>query len=367
MSKSEWEDYLKRYVEWVHENKQYIYAAVELDVGFLVGMPIIHSWREKYFAQLEYAGIQVIYVWHIEDGEDEWESMCRKYRYAGLPHSTFQQGITPRLMLTARRYRAKVHGFAITSSKAIRDFTMATADSTSWKSGERYGQWVMWDGKVLRSVDKHNRHKWKTTIERRGYDWGKLMQDDALEVSTMLLKEFRTMEEHYANTNRVDNYWEVRTPYPEVVDKLNSDNMSDWLSRLDLVEEVYEQYSDKEILRAVSLLQNCRIEDFLKEGDKNNDIISKAAEFLSDVHDEISHGRVLDEFNGRFKSLGAVRPRNSAVLLGTETGPRDREYTVAEEFQQLQGSEEDHEIDQILQGDDDEGSSNEEEKERSRR
>ena len=200
-SRSYWEKFLERYVAWLHANRDYVYCAVELDVGNIVGEPIIQTWRERYFQPLEAEGMQIIYVWHDYMGEAEWVNMCQKYRYVGVGQSTYQSGRFMAMLQVARRYRTKVHGFAITAQKALKSGVLATADSTSWKSGERYGVWLVFTGKSLRVVAKESRPNWEHFLRNKGYDYELLMEEDAYATSTLNIREFRQMENYYNDKN----------------------------------------------------------------------------------------------------------------------------------------------------------------------
>lgn len=343
--KAEWTAYLDRYTAWLRKNRDHIYAAVELDVANQVGTPIVEEWRRKYFLPLEMEGMQIIYVWHINQAQD-WEKMCQQHRYLGLSHETFREEITERMMLTARRYRTKVHGFAITSHKAIRDYTLATADSTSWKAGERYGAINFWTGRKLQFVERKDRFKWKEHIVRLGYDFEKLMRDEPVEVSSLCIAEFRKMEEYYGaiKASRQD-YWRIRTPYPEIVDNLPLASVQSWLDYLNADPELYMAEGRRAVLRAISLVQNGRLDEYLADAEKYNIWMSTLSGILVDIHDDVAFSRFRDHFNGTFTIAEGVRPRKMSDLRPlADKQPVERETDLLEE------SEGDAEIEAILKG-----------------
>lgn len=107
-----WDKYLQGYVDWARENKDHVFAVVELDLDSIVGQDKVEEWREKYFIPLEDEGIQVVYVWHPTQGEQEWEKMCKRFSFIGVSlqmDSTDMQRLV-RQMNIAKRYGTRVHG-----------------------------------------------------------------------------------------------------------------------------------------------------------------------------------------------------------------------------------------------------------------
>ena len=148
---AQWEKYVASYCEWLLQHADSVYAAAELDVGNMIPPDIVYGWRDKYFRPLEKQGLQIIYVYHDWDGPQMWESMCRTMRYIGISYGAVKNKSLGRRMTAARRFRTRVHGFAITNYRSIREGFLYTADSTSWKSGEKYGQWYLWTNKIGRA------------------------------------------------------------------------------------------------------------------------------------------------------------------------------------------------------------------------
>lgn len=107
-----WENYLEKYTQFARDNREHVFAVVELDIDGIVGVAKVNEFREKYFKPLEADGIQVCYVWHQVRGEVEWERMCQTYSYVGF--SLQEQDMTVekcvRLSNIARKYGARIHG-----------------------------------------------------------------------------------------------------------------------------------------------------------------------------------------------------------------------------------------------------------------
>ena len=302
----QWDDYIKEYAEWLNDNKMFLYSAVELDVGSQIGLPVIYAWREKHCRPLEEAGMQIIYVWHDEQTPIEWVEMCRKYRYVGLTHQSLVSNTTQQRMLNARRYRTKVHGFALTSGRALRDFALATADSTSWKSGERFGSWMAFDDDHLRTIEKKDRGKWEEHIDKAGFNFSLMCKEDRNEVTSFCIHEFRKMEEALCARKKGIDYWTIRAPYPKVVLGLRKEIVDDWMKFLNLESG---SFSNRDGLYAVSLLQNSKASEYLASADKYNSVLSELMDILVQITDQTSFNYVLDDFNNRFKLREEIRKR----------------------------------------------------------
>lgn len=109
---SYFDDYVKKYVEWIRANKDYIFACVEVDIANIVGFERLDYYRREFFEPLKDEGILVCYVWHEYDGKAYWEEMCKKYDYVGfsLEVNDYSEAEVMKMVNTARRYGAIVHG-----------------------------------------------------------------------------------------------------------------------------------------------------------------------------------------------------------------------------------------------------------------
>jgi len=338
----QWQDYVKSYSEWLRANKEYIYCAVELDVGGRLGLPIVRKWEEQYFKPLEYEGMQIIYVYHPEQHSyEEWERMCRENRYVGLTFAVFKDRSLGKLMRCAYRYRTKVHGFAITSHKVIRDLSLATVDSTTWLArSTRFGEWVIWTGaKIYIIKDKDARPRYRDLVESFGFDFDKMLAEDRLETIRWNLHEFRRMEKVYAERNKDRAYWKVRAPYPEVVAKMSDAQVTAWVKGLRLKDT---QATSREALNAVSLLQNSRLTEYLKEAEHNNAILTECTGMLAAIDDQRSMDSLRDAFNGQFDTqiTAKFRTTEEAWIPNFDTLAREE----SEEQGRILAAEEDHEL-----------------------
>lgn len=156
----DWEDFIRRYGEFIDENN--IDRYFEVDIDNIVGYDNV----KKLTAELEtITGKRCIPVWHPNRGKDEFERMCEEYDYvslggiAGADRTTKKkyQALFPWFIQTAHRYETEIHGLGFTSQKMIRHYHFDSVDSTSWTSGGRWGQIIQFNGQGLEIIDTSNR------------------------------------------------------------------------------------------------------------------------------------------------------------------------------------------------------------------
>ncbi len=224
------EKYVSDYADWLDKNRQYIFAAVELDIAYPInvvagkqandpyGDTIVDGWRKKYFLPLQQSGVNIIYVWHQSQGYQGWEDLCANFPYVGLPGEMSKQSDFNTYLTVAKRYLTKVHGFAATKQSDFRDFPWYSIDSTTWKAGEIYGTLPVWleRSQKLKFVAKGEREPYRGVFEEQGLNADKIVQDsDYQEVTRSSLKSMVGMEEFYKDRfkNRTF-YYELRLPPP---------------------------------------------------------------------------------------------------------------------------------------------------------
>lgn len=206
-----WEDYLEKYTKFLRENKDHIFAGVELDITSIVGQDKVDEWREKYFEPLEKEGVLVCYVWHLVDGEKKWEEMCRKYDYVGFSTEVVEQmshAQITKMFNIAKKYNARVHGFAITSLEYMTKFPFYTIDSTTWLVGTQFGEVNYFDGRRMKRLKKD---EWKRTYKNKliklGADWDLASREDPYELIRINLLVFKEVEKYVRRVNRTRMYW----------------------------------------------------------------------------------------------------------------------------------------------------------------
>lgn len=231
---ADFEKYVQGYCDWLRKNKDYIFAAVELDIeaalntilgtgtNSSIGLSIVTSWQDRYFRPLQAEGIEIIYVWHTERKMEGWEEMCRKFSYVGLPGEMTSNADVNKYFSVARRYSTKVHGFAATKQTDFRDWPWASIDSITWKTSEMYGTLIDWDERkqLLKfEEDKTKRVNYRAKFEKFGLDAEGIIRDTNYKaVTEYALISFRQMEKFYERkyAQRLF-YYDLRLPHPSVL------------------------------------------------------------------------------------------------------------------------------------------------------
>ncbi len=161
-TREDWEKQIVSYLNWVKKNKDYIFAIANLDLENLLGVEVVKEWNEKYFEpfMLE-TGIPVCFIWHPICGEDGWERYCQRYPYVGMSWvaddgTDFSFSYGSNKLKVAEKYNTLVHGMGMTRTSILPKLPFYTVDSTSWKSGFRYGQIAIWNGKKVQLKGKED-------------------------------------------------------------------------------------------------------------------------------------------------------------------------------------------------------------------
>jgi hypothetical protein len=207
-----WEKYLSDYSKFLLENKEHIYAAVELDIEGLVGEAKVEEWREKYFKPLEEAGINIIYVWHTIRGEKQWEQMCKRFKYVGFSYKKDLEMLTPsflqRMFNIAKRHNTLVHGFAVTGLEMMEKYPFKTVDSTTYLVGTQYGELNYFDGRKMTRLKKN---KWKTLYKnkliRLGANWELAGREQPYELVRINVLTFLEVEKYVRRRLKNKSYW----------------------------------------------------------------------------------------------------------------------------------------------------------------
>lgn len=163
-TEEQWEEQIKSYLNWAEKHKDSIFGMAELDLQNLLGYDTIDRWRKKYFEPFMLrTGIPVCFVYH-DEGKDVWEKMCQRYPYVGFSavsdeDKVFDLSEFKEMLKIAEKYNSLVHGFGMTRTSLLPELPYYTVDSTSWKSGFRYGQLAVWNGKKVQMFKKED---WET-------------------------------------------------------------------------------------------------------------------------------------------------------------------------------------------------------------
>lgn len=153
--KVDWNDYLKKYAEFVNKNDVKLFF--ELDIDSIVGYDKVLEMRE--FLEAE-TGKKPIPVWHKSRGKEEFLKMCDKYDYVAIGGIVSKE-ITrqeykyfPWFINEAHKRGAKIHGLGFTNLEGIGKYHFDSVDSTSWTTGNRFGAVYRFNGRTMEKFDK---------------------------------------------------------------------------------------------------------------------------------------------------------------------------------------------------------------------
>lgn len=353
-----WEKYIEDYIKWAREHKDIIFAIVELDIDDIVGTPKVEEWREKYWEPLEKEGIKVCYVWHEIKGIKEWARMCKKYDYVGMSFASdsVSENTARKMMRTAEKYGAKVHGFATTSVDLLIKLPLYTMDSTTWLVGKQYGELNWFDGRQMKRLKKEQWKKQKSKFIKLGIDWEKLKAEDPREMDIVNVKAFLKAEEYIHKRLKSRMYWlkkkkvkdEVEKKEPiklikQEIDDIEFPDLDEWDRKTDLEEyatrlNINPKYSDETtVANAV-----CDATTFL-----NADYYKKRIEEVYDdeVIGEITRQYLEENISDRDEGIRRLIKFFEEVA----TGNNDFFYTHSYEPDRDEGESEDEELDDELE------------------
>lgn len=192
-----WLEYEQAYMEFVDDNLERIEIATEFDLQIL-GHDHIRGMREAFWDGL---GSKFMPIWHPQYGQEELDRLGRRYERVGIP-GTALAGLTwlpQRINGLARQHGTKFHGMALTKPEVLRDVHFATAASTSWISPSKFGDTQVFDGERLRRYPKRYkaqaRKRHKMLFQRAGFDPGKILADDPVEVTRFTVWSWRRFED----------------------------------------------------------------------------------------------------------------------------------------------------------------------------
>ena len=175
-TKIDFDDYLTRYINFINKND--IKYFFELDIDVVVGYEKVKELRRRLERE---TGKKCIPVWHRERGKEDFIKMCQEYDYVaigglvGQGYSQKHWKYFPWFIDTAHKYGAKIHALGFTSIKGLKKYKFDSVDSTSWKSGNRFGTLHVFKNDTLVQVKKRDGYRLKSgdyysKIEKFNFD-----------------------------------------------------------------------------------------------------------------------------------------------------------------------------------------------------
>lgn len=150
-----WEEYIQKYAQFIVKNN--VEHFFELDIDVIVGYEKVKEYRQL----LEtLTGKKCIPVWHKSRGIEEFKNMCKEYKYIAIggivtkeiPRSDYKY--LKVLIDIAHKNGCKIHGLGFTSVNLLNQYHFDSVDSTSWKSGGRFGTIYMYSNKKMKAYKK---------------------------------------------------------------------------------------------------------------------------------------------------------------------------------------------------------------------
>jgi len=152
IEKDDIDNYVNDYIKYI--NKYDIEHYVEMDIDGVVPYEKVLRIREKLERE---TGKQCIPIWHHSRGKNEFIKMCKEYKYSGIGGIAGGEELArhrknyKQLNALARKNGSKLHGMGFTPLD-IEKYSFYSVDSTSWKSGGRFGTTYKNDGTRMRSI-----------------------------------------------------------------------------------------------------------------------------------------------------------------------------------------------------------------------
>ena len=152
-----WDKYLTSYINFIKKNN--IDNFFELDIDCLVGYDKVLQLRKRLEQE---TGKKCIPVWHKSRGKEEFIKMCEEYNYVAIGGIVSKE-ITSKeypfftwFIKEAHKRGCKIHGLGFTSIKELPKYKFDSVDSTSWKSGGRFGQLHIFKNNSIVSIKPKN-------------------------------------------------------------------------------------------------------------------------------------------------------------------------------------------------------------------
>ncbi len=151
----DWKNYIDKYIDFI--NTYEIKHFFELDIDVIVGYEKVKEIRKYIEAKTQK---KCIPVWHKARGKDEFLKLCEEYDYVaigGIVTKEITQSeykFFPWFINEAHKRGAKIHGLGFTNLKSLKKYHFDSVDSTSWKSGNRFGSLYIYNNGELKQIKK---------------------------------------------------------------------------------------------------------------------------------------------------------------------------------------------------------------------
>ena len=175
---SNFDEYLTQYIKFIKEHDvKYFF---ELDVDSIVGYDKVKEYRRRLERE---TGKKCIPVWHKSRGKEDFLRMCDEYDYVAIGGivtkeiAKEQYSFFTWFINEAHKRGCKVHGLGFTSVVDLPKYHFDSVDSTSWKSGGRFGQLHVYQNGTIKTITQKSKRAIYKAIDQNNFDeWVKYQQ-----------------------------------------------------------------------------------------------------------------------------------------------------------------------------------------------
>ena len=195
---------------------------VEMDVHKVLGLESLKKFRDIF--EERWPLDKTIYVWHVEEGEQGFRKLCKKYPYIAISipelriifkgSRTLKNAVKHLIWLAnSINPNIKIHLLGCTQQDLMLQKGYYSCDSTSWLGGVRYGTGVIFKSNKIKSISIHDplwkqiRDKYKTEIKELDISESEYKNFESRLDLVICAKQYNKMNE-YIN-NKYYNYERV--------------------------------------------------------------------------------------------------------------------------------------------------------------
>ena len=147
--------------------------------------------------------------WVVAEASSEIDRLVESYSNIALPSDLLEDDV--KLAAKVRNYRGvDFHAIACAKPDNLRSVPVRTASTMSWLSPMLRGETIVWDGAKLvrypKKMKDQARPRYRALCEKAGIDFGKIMNDDPVEVCRLALWSYERFEERFNMTQSDDVY-----------------------------------------------------------------------------------------------------------------------------------------------------------------
>lgn len=168
---NDFDGYLTRYIDFI--KKHDVKFFFELDIDSVVGYEKVKQLRKRLEKE---TGKKCIPVWHKSRGKDEFFKMCDEYDYVAIGGIVTKEITKDQypfftwFLNEAHKRGCKVHGLGFTSIADLPKYHFDSVDSTSWKSGGRFGQLHIYKNGTIKTITQKSKRAVYRAIDTNNFN-----------------------------------------------------------------------------------------------------------------------------------------------------------------------------------------------------